>query len=211
MAITELIFTKLTLAWQLSVQNSYTKFCTNLNKDTVAVPGLDIFLSTLSLHSRIHWRHEFNLYASKLQLHIPIFSWYPINVNNYKQLKYLIRKSLNGFSSSAVVTCDHHQKIESTWSRTCYKIILSTNVYRSHARSPEQLHVLWWCQIFVGPQYGTCFMSPNPPILLRWPLRLLEICGLCLSWQKTSKLCLYDQCLLLILAETSSISILLVL
>lgn len=120
MAITKLIFMKHKLVWQFSVQNSYTKFCTNLNNDSAAVSGLDIFLSSLSLYSRIHWRHEFSLYTSKLRPHIPIFSWYPTNVNIYKQLKYLIRKSLNGFSSSAVGTCDHQHKIESTWSRTLH-------------------------------------------------------------------------------------------
>jgi len=188
MAITELIFMKLTLAWQLSVKNSYTKFCTNVSNDSAPVSGLYIFLSTLSMSSRVHWRHEFSLYTSKLRPHNTIFSWYPTNVNIYKQLIYLIRKSLNGFSSSAVVTCDHQHKIKSTWSKdltfSCYKIILSTDMYRSHARSPGQLHVLWWCPTFVGPQYGTCFMSPNPSRILRWPLRLLEFCGPCLGWLK---------------------------
>ena len=29
------------------------------------------------------------------------------------------------------------------------------------ARSPGQLNFVWWCLVSVGPQYGTCFMSPS--------------------------------------------------
>ena len=30
----------------------------------------------------------------------------------------------------------------------------------SAARTPRKLNFIWWCLIFVGTQYGTCFMSP---------------------------------------------------
>jgi hypothetical protein len=59
----------------------------------------------------------------------------------------------------------------------------------SGARSPLQPHFVWWCLIFVGPQYGICFMSPYwlTPTILRWLLdfgklvdtdqSLLQVCS----------------------------------
>ena len=121
MDITELIFMKLALAWQLSVQNSYTKFWTNLNNYSAAVPGLDLFLCNLSLYRIIHWRHEFSLNTSKNETS---HSYFLLVTNKCKtsirNLKYLIRTSLNGFRNSGIFTCVHQHKIESIWSRTLH-------------------------------------------------------------------------------------------